>query len=88
MFAIILGKTTISSIVTPIMITIGFISIPLTLKPSRFSKKVGFACSISSGSGNGSGWRLCESDARRFPEPCTSRRTVGHTLSVSCTSSR
>lgn len=85
---IIFGKTNMIITVTPIIITIGFISICDHWKPSRFSKKVGLATSGSSGSGNGSGCRLCDSIARGFPEGVTSRRTVGQRLCVSSTSSR
>ena len=89
MFSIILGNTTMMSSVNPIMSTIGFISMPAQLKPSRFSKKVSLAKIGSSGSGKGSGWRLCVSSARAFPDVAlTSSLTVGHTLCVSSTSSR
>lgn len=52
---------------------------PLQLKPSRFSKKVGLATSGSRGSGNGSGWRLCVRSARALPgaDALTSTRTCG-----------
>ena len=75
---------------TPIIITIGFINRELHLNPSRFSKKVGFATSGSRGSGKGSGWRLCVRSARALAGvvAVTSKRTVGHTLCVSSTSSR
>mmetsp|Transcript_21331 Transcript_21331/g.57445 ORF Transcript_21331/g.57445 Transcript_21331/m.57445 type:complete len:217 (-) Transcript_21331:181-831(-) len=90
MLAIILGKTTMMSSVTPITMTIGFISIADHWKPSRFSKKTGFATSGSSGNGNGTGWRLCVSSARSLPAAfaLTSSRTIGQMLCTSCTSSR
>lgn len=55
MFFIMPGITTMMSSVTPIIITIGFISKLDHWKPSRFSKKVGFATRGSSGSGKGRG---------------------------------
>jgi hypothetical protein len=89
MFCIIFGKTTMMSTVTPIISTIGFMSICDHWKPSRFSKKVGLATSGSSGSGKGSGCRLCVSSARALPlDALTSTRTVGQTDCVSNTSSR
>lgn len=61
-----------------------------TWKPSRFSKKTGFATSGSSGSGNGTGCLLCVSSARSLPAAfaLTSSRTMGQILCTSCTSSK